>query len=789
MYVQIKNRIVQGFLISSLLLSAQSTIAETISGKVEVNNTSSLTNIKIKVRGTDIVTLSDREGNFSLDLAPGKYILDIEGGRFAHFHQEIEVQEKFNAPLVIRLEDESEHKIIVRVNPLEHTALDMATPTVILTGDELTMKRAGTLGDILQLEPGLNVSSFGPSVSRPVIRGLGGGRVQITNNQMSVQDASTTSADHDAGIEPLLAEQIEVVKGPATMLYGSGAIGGVINVSDRRINPEFATGLSGGLEARLGSNATGENSVISVFDYGQDFWHLHFDAVSSRYDDLLIPSAAESEYLHELEEAEGGEHEEGEEGDQRLAHSHSESKAATIGTTFISDSGYIGFAASFNDKQYGVPGHAHHEEEHGAEEHEAEEHEEHEAGVLIDLNQKRYDLQAAVDNISPAISQWFLGLAYTDYEHQELEGDEVGTQFLNNAFELKSYLKHSSPASSDWLSDWHGIIGVQYTERDFDAIGEEAFVPQSVTTNQALYILEEKQFGALKWELGLRFESQKVAAVATPNYSESGLSYSAGVVYSLMEHNKIALNYSHANRFASAEELYSDGEHFATRSYEIGDANIAKEVSNNFDFSYRFESDVFDGEVNLFYNQFNDFIYGRVASEGDACVSSEAALVAAEEELTLICYAQDDAIFYGAELQANWKMTPRSAHQLKVGVIADFLSAKLDSGSNQSTYLPRIPPRKLGLNFNYAFEALSANINWIAHAKQNKIGLNELPTDGFTMLNLEANYRLYFQENDLLLFFKANNLLNEEARDHSSLLKDLAPRAARNYLVGMRYTF
>ena len=229
-----------------------------IRGKVSNVEGAPLANAVLKVRGSQIEVKTDEKGQFQLDLAVGKYTLDVEAGNQAHFHQEIEVIEEQQKPLLISLQIEPEHKIVVRANPLEHTSLDMATPTVILAGEELVMKRAGTLGEILQFEPGLSMSSFGPAVSRPVIRGLGGARVKVTNNQMIVQDASTTSADHDVGIEPLLAEQIEVIKGPASLLYGSGAIGGVVNVADRKINSDTLDELTGGIELRFGDAATNE---------------------------------------------------------------------------------------------------------------------------------------------------------------------------------------------------------------------------------------------------------------------------------------------------------------------------------------------------------------------------------------------------------------------------------------------------------------------------------------------------------------------------------------------------
>ena len=753
--------------------------AKVVEGKVENYEGEPLTYVVVKVRGTDVETRTDEHGKFSVDLPIGVHTVDIEGGSQAHFHQNISVTESAQEPFLITLETEAEHKMVVRANPLEHTSLDMATPTIILAGDELTLKRAGTLGDILQFEPGMSVSSFGPAVSRPVIRGLGGARVTITNNQMTVQDASTTSADHDVGIEPLLAEQIEVVKGPATLLYGSGAIGGVVNATDRKINSDTSEGITGGVEIRLGDSATGEQSFVFALDGGNENWNWHIDGYKSETDDLEIPGEAESEILHEAEEHEDHE-EEGEEGHEEeagvLENSSSDTQGGSLGLTAVRDWGHIGAAVSFVEKEYGVPGHGHHEEEEeGAE----EEHEEHEEGVAIDMEQTRYDFQAAIDAPLSGIDEWFVGFALTDYEHTELEGDEIGTKFSNEAWEFKSYIKHD-----DW-NGWSGVGGIQITERDFEAVGDEAFVPPSITKGRALFLVEEKVVGNLKVELGARFEEHNIEVDGQADVNESGLSFSFGNVYTISEHNKLAINFSRAFRFASVEEIYSAGPHIATQSFEVGNQNLDEEVSNNFDLSYRFESDLLSGEFNLFWNQFEDFIFGASVTDTDPCLPAGAAAEAEAEELQLICYQQQDADFSGAEFQVTIPLNEGSEHEFSIGIVADYVKAEFDD----NTYVPRIPSRKTGLIFNYDYQELSASINYLHHDDKSRVALNELPTNGFDLVNLDIAYRMPFAEDELFLFFKGKNLLDEEARDHTSFLKDLAPRVGRNFVLGARYTF
>jgi iron complex outermembrane recepter protein len=778
------NKLIMASMLAGACLSANLK-AKQVYLKINHTDKMPLANAVVKVRGTQLKAKPNENGIVMLDLPLGGHTIDVEAKDQVHFHYQIQVldseQTSQQNPIEISMSIEPEHKIVINANPLEHTSLDMATPIILLAGDELTTNKAGTLGEILQQHPGLSVSSFGPSVSRPVIRGLSGSRVKITNNQMSLMDASTNSADHDVGMEPMLAEQIEVVKGPATLLYGSGAIGGVVNITDRKINARPVDGISGGLELRTGDAATQEQSAVFTLDGGSENWNWHIDGFSGESDDIEIPGLAESHALHEQEEHE--QHEEGEEErhDEEVAglleNSSSETTGFNLGTTFLfSDSDYIGFSVGKIDKLYGVPGHAHHEEE--GEELEVGEHHD-EAGVRIDMEQTRYDLQARFENPFSGIETYFAGISYTDYQHQELEGAEIGTIFTNKASEFRSYAKHS-----DW-SGWSGVIGLQLNQREFTAEGEEAIIPASDTNSWALFWLEEKHFGDLKWELGTRYEKQTIKTDTFDDVDSDGLSFSVGGVYSLAKHNKLAINLSHAERFASVEELFVDGAHLATRSYEIGNSELGNETSNNLDFSYRFENQILKGEFNLYWNNFNDFIYAANVTAADSCASAEAIEVSEQEELLTVCYKQQDANFKGAELQIELPIAKWGGHEVSLDVFADTVIAELSNDQN----LPRIPANKTGLQINYDYQDWSANVAWIHHSKQTRLAINELETDSFDIVNLELAYRLPIGVQELFFFAKGSNLLDEEARDHSSFIKDLAPRVGRNFLAGVRYTF
>ncbi|MCP3674322.1 MAG: TonB-dependent receptor, partial [Gammaproteobacteria bacterium] len=753
--------------------------ASEIDGTLKNQQNQAIQNALLKVRDSNVTTRSDSEGRFKLNLPNGKYTIDVEAGRTAHFHQEIVVTNN-TTTLQIKMPYHMDEIIVVRANPLEHTRLDMATPTIVMSGDELAMNRASTFGDILETQPGISMASFGPAVARPVIRGLAGGRVLIANNQMTVQDASTNSNDHDVGLEPLLAEQIEVLKGPATLLYGSGAIGGIINVTDSRINQDGADGYSGGVEMRLGDSTTGEKSLIAKLNGGSDTFTYHLDAFSTEMDDIEIPGSAESEIFHEanLHEEEYEEDQE-EEMEGLLENSYFDSKGITTGATWIRDWGYIGMALNHTTKEYGVPGeHAHEEEE----EHDEEEgHDEEESeSVSIDMEQTRIDLQAEINNPFSGFNELFIGFTNTDYEHAEIEGHETGTMFNNDATELKSFLRHET------IHGWRGIIGMQWSKRDFEAIGDEAFVPPSETASYSFFGLEEKSIDNMKFEFGLRYENQNIDVVGYDSIDESVTSVSAGMVMDIQDGHRFAVNLASAERVPTVEELYSFGEHLATQTFEIGNPNLDPESVVSLDLSYRFNTKRLDGEINAYWNSYSDFIYGDYRQNTGSVYDLNGNLTEIHDDFPIVAYEQADADIRGIEIQVDWQLITDASYDLFLGLYADMIEAEFDASQDE---LPRIPPWKTGVNLHYDWDLLSADLSYTHYADQDKIAVNELPTKGFNMLNFEVGYRLFGENHDFLLFLKGKNLLDEEARDHTSYLKDFAPRAGRSIAIGVRYQF
>jgi iron complex outermembrane receptor protein len=745
--------------------------ADPFNGQLVDHSNQPVANAKIKVRALSLTTEADEEGHFTLDLPLGRYVLDIEAGSQGHFHQTIDVTgttERHH----LHIDLNHANKVVITANPLEHTKLDMAAPAVVLSGEELTLKRSANLGEMLQLEPGMSMSSFGPAVSRPVIRGLSGGRVVITNNQLTVQDASTTSADHDVALEPLLAEQIEVLKGPATLLYGSGAIGGVVNIKDGKINPDGVLETKGGIELRLGDSVTGEQSFVGTITGGNAGFAWHLDFYDNHYDDITIPGHAESSYRLA---AEGDTAEDNSQHQSILENSRSDSQGGSIGLTWNGSWGYWGMAINHSSKLYGVPGHQDHQTNSSAPGSPAADSEE---DISIDMEQTRYELQASVSQPIAAIKDWFIGAAYTDYQHQELEGVSIGTRFNNEALEIKSYLQHTP------IDAWDGIVGVQITERDFAALGDEAFVPPSITRSESIFAVEEKRIGSFKLELGARLDHQNIRADGFNPTSQTSLSFSSGMVYDLSESSKLAINIARAERSATAEELYSFGEHAASQTFEVGNPKLTSEKSLNLDLSYRFHFEGIDGEINGYWNQFGGFIYGAYENNTGTVVDLHGNPVTIDDQLPVIRYQQQDAAIRGIELNVTLPLIEDN-YGLALTLLADFLEAELDSGD----YLPRMPSLKYGAGLKYDYDNFTADLTLVRYNEQKHTATNELPTDGFVMADLELAYRLTDNASDTLLFVRGRNLLDEEARDHTSFLKDLAPRAGRNFVAGVRYSF
>jgi len=675
--------------------------------------------------------------------------------------------------------DDDEHhdieEIIVEATALPRTVEQLAQPTAILRGEELAKKLGPSIGETLSGELGLSSTFFGPVSSRPVIRGQAGERVRVLSNNLDVLDASALSEDHQPAVDGILAERVEIIRGPATLLYGSGAAGGLVNVVDNRIvERPLEKALSGKL-ALNADQALGEEAGAAFVKFGNDRFAAHLDYFRRDTDDYEIPGFAESARLRALEEAEegGGEEEEEEEAFGRVENSASTAEGAAAALTWTGDRGYVGVSYSGFDSRYGVP--APHEDEHGEEEHGEEEHgmhgEEEEESVSIDLEQRRIDVKGEV-NFDGALEAIRFRLAHNDYEHTEFEGQEVGTVFESDGIDGRVELRHRP------LAGFEGALGLQYTTVDFNAVGDEAYVPPSDTRRTSLFVWEEFPLSdALTLQGSARAEQQSIDGPAIPlDYDEWAYSMSLGAIWSFSDELSVAANFSSTERHPTSAELYADGPHVAVQRFELGsvtqgDGILDKEHSNTLDLTMRGNTERIDWTATVFVTDARDYVVLLPTA-------------AEEDGFQVFEYAQADAELYGFEAEARIELFDIDEGHLHTRLFSDYVHGER---SESGAYLPQLPPLRYGIGLHYTLNAFEASVEAIIHEDQTKTAANELPTDGYTLVNAELSYSM--DDSGLFVFLRGSNLGDEEARQHASPLKDIAPLPGRSLQAGLRFEF
>ena len=665
------------------------------------------------------------------------------------------------ASLSVCAQETRPEEIIVTSTALRESALDIAQPAIVMGGDELRRKITSSIGETIATQPGVTATYFGPSSSRPVIRGLGGNRVLMLQDGVSALDVSSLSQDHAVAIESVLADQIEILRGPATMLFGSGAVGGVVNVVDGRIPTDFSEEANGAaLEARADS-ASEERTVVGRLDLGSESFRVHVDGFNRETSDIDIPGYA-------LSPSERAEHlaEEPEEQFERgvLENSASDTYGGAFGFTVGAEDSFAGLSWSRFETEYGVPGgHEGHEEEEGEDSSQEHAHE----SVGIDMRQDRFDLKAEQALTFGAVERARLRASYNDYEHREIEGGEVGTRFEQQGLDMRLHLDHAA------LAGWKGTLGMQYADVDFTATGAEAFTPPSTTRQTSLFVFEKRELGELAFELGARMENQKIkpeSAMPLTDYDKTAMNVSAGAVWDFSEHYSTALNLTRSQRHPQSAELYANGAHLAIARYEIGNPNLEQETANTMDLTLHRHADVgIHWSVSAFYNDFKDYIYAQDTGEEI-------------DELPVFIYGQADAEFYGFEGEVTLPLYTRGESHFEVRLASDYVRGRLQDGGN----LPQLPPWRYGIELHHESGPLHIGLEAYRYDDQDQVAPNERVTGGYTMLDADLSYRVPLGRTNLLVFLRASNLLDEDARRHTSPLKELAPLPGRSATMGVR---
>lgn len=643
---------------------------------------------------------------------------------------------------------------LIRTSALATPAEQLATPVAVLEGDRLVQRREATLGDSLDSLPGVRASGFGPGASRPQIRGLDGARVRVMSDGVDVLDASTLSADHAVSVEPLLAERIEVLKGPATLLYGGGAIGGVVNVIDRKVPTRVPVdGYEGEMELRANSVAN-EGGGLFGLTLGQGNIALRLEGVKRQADDYELPGTG-----------------------ARQVGAYNDTESYGLGGSFIGDRGYLGLAWSRQDNRYGLLAHEHvacdphgdhwHCGDHGHG-HDPDDHDhDHDHGEVpyITLRQDRWDLRGELRDPLPGIERARLRVGYSDYRHAEKEAGAAVAIFDNQASETRLELTHRP------LFGWRGVIGGQTTRRDFARWTAEHRMPDTLTRNHALFLLEEYGAGAWRYELGSRYEWQEIEVDAgAPDTRHDGLSLSAGAVWTFAPAYSLGFSLSRSQRLPSAEELYAYGPHAASRTIERGDPDLREETAHNAEITLRKLKGKTTFSFSLFRDQVADFIHvadlGRQPGGGYREVE----------------YRQADALLTGFEGELRHAFSATTALTL----FGDRVRGRLKEGGN----LPRLPADRLGVRLEQQLTAgLSGELSLVRVQRQDRLAEFEAQTPGYNLLAAGLAWQGASSEGDWLVYLKADNLLDVEARQHSSPIKDEVVLPGRNLTLGTRFTF
>jgi iron complex outermembrane receptor protein len=662
-----------------------------------------------------------------------------------------------------------------RSNGVARDIVEMSQSATVLAGEDLRREAANNIGETLTRQAGLSNASFGQNVGRPVIRGLQGQRVGVLTNTMSASDASAVSQDHAVSVEPFLADQVEVLRGPATLLYGSGSIGGVVNVVSHSIPQQIPEkGFEGRAMVQIDS-AADQRFGAGRLDFGGPSFAVHADAFYRRTDDYEIPGRAE---LYPEDEHEKDEEHEEEAVTGVLENSFLDNEGGALGASWIGERWRAGLSWTAYDSNYGIPGAHHHHEEEGEEEHEEEE----EELVTIGLVSRRWDAEIVGADPFSGFDQLSFRYANTDYTHTEFEGDEVGTQFDSDTDDARLELRHNP-----W-GRWSGAFGLQYTEVDFSAFGEEAFVPPSNTETAALFWIESAEFGQWQLDLGMRYESIDVTALellAHPHVEDSGqetesaqrsfkpFSISAGVIWHVSDTGHLTLNLSRAERAPTAQELYSFGPHVASQTFEIGDSGLQKESNLHIEAGYRIHGERLDATFILYADRFEDYIYQQNIGEE-------------EDGFPVRLWSQQDADFVGAEVEVRYDIGHYDSGHWWIFGLFDTVSGELDSGQN----VPLMPPTRFGLGLDWHFRGWTANLSWIHADDHSDVAEYETPTPGYDLLNLDLSWSVPGTgRSQWELFLKGHNLLDEDIRNSTSYLKDQAPQIGRNFIFGVRTSF
>lgn len=645
--------------------------------------------------------------------------------------------------------------VTVTASPLNPAEPSMVQPATVLRDATLDRQRDGSLGSTLSQQPGVQESGFGISAGRPVIRGLDGPRVKITQGGLDVADASSLSPDHAVATDPLAARRIEVLRGPATLLYGGGAIGGLVNVVNDRI-PLTRLGAVRGQALASADTGTGGHASALGLRGGANGWNWTVDGFDRGAGNYRFPGTAVD---GDPDSARG-----------RLPNSGARGRGFGTGLSYVGGRGVLGVAYSEMSSQYGIPS---------------------ESDVFIRLRQQRVEALGELEQPLPGVALVRFRAGDTRYRHDEVEGGsgEIGTAFRNRGREQRVELVHEP------VMGVRGALGLQSNSRTLAAIGEEAYVPSAREASQALFYVGERAFGPARVEFGWRSERVRLTPRDTPDLPARrfGLdALSLGGSLALGGGYALSAGVTSGQRAPAIEELYASGLHAATSTFEIGNPELRAERSTNVDFALRKTVGPLQGRLGVYANRFANYIHGDLTdTNGDGVADrvDEAGTVVngpddpAAGDLKRIAYAQGPARFRGVEFELAWRPTG-SAFGLRT--FGDVARGRLVGEGNA----PRMSPSRIGAALDWREGPWSGFVSAVFARRQGRVAALETATGGYTRIDGEIAYTLPGGAGtSTTLFLQGRNLLNERIRLHTSFVKDLVPQPGRTLIAGVRARF
>lgn len=632
-------------------------------------------------------------------------------------------------------QEHSEPEVIVTA-PLEGSRIESLQGADIVRRDEIISTLNGGLGDTLDAQPGISTTFFGAGASRPIIRGLGEDRVRVLQNGIGAIDASTASPDHAVTSDGLDAERIEVLRGSAALAYGGNAIGGVVNVIDQAIPTRAIDGVTfEGLAAYSSVDEGLQGAANAGFGAGNTAFRVGVAARSADPYDTPV-GVAENQFVDTL--------------------------SYGAGVSQIGDWGFLGLAVKRTEDEYGLlPHHAG------------------EPAGRIELEQTRIESRGDFRVDWGPFNRIDYGLQHSDYTHTEFEGDgEAGTIFDSSGWEGRLEGHHRGERL-------RGAVGVQYTDVDFGAAGEEAFITDTNTRDIGVFIIERYDLGGWGLEGGLRFENRELDNDGGGSRHFDTMSGSAGVFFRPTQNWFIGATAARTERAPTAVELFSDGLHLATESYEVGNALLDIETALSLEASARYENGPLRFEANIFHVGFEDYIalvergdnfWVDETTDTDGFDPPDSAPVDAEI-FPVFHFIQQDATFVGGEISVAAQVFEVAGFRFSTDAALDIVRASFDGGGRP----PRIPPQTLTLGLQAENANWTHRIEVVDTAKQSRIAAFETPTDGFTFVNAGIAWRPMGEGSTWSFRLDGRNLTDEEGRVHASFLKDALALPGRNF--------